>query len=125
MPIRPTNEGTMRKLMLLIGVVLSGCLPAFPGLLQVSAKDDRGTPIESADIVAVNVQTKFQVKKATNKFGIAHMGWVPGGVYKVTATYGGRTVPVKDLNVTAAPVQIEFKALAVGAGAVSQADVAK
>jgi hypothetical protein len=104
----------MRKLMLLIGFVSLACLQAFAGLLQVTAKDDRGNAIESVDIVAVNVQTRFQVKKATNKFGVAHLGWVPGGVYKVTATYAGRTVPVKDLNVTAAPVQIEFKALAPG-----------
>jgi hypothetical protein len=115
----------MRKLKLAITTVLLGSVPAFAGLLSVSAKDDRGTPIESVDVVAINVLTKFQVKKATNKFGIAHLGWIPGGVYKVTATYGGRAVPLRDLNITAAPVQIEFKALAGAAASFRESEVQK
>jgi hypothetical protein len=111
------------KLAAVISTVVS--LPAFAGLMQVTTKDDRGTPIESVDIVALNVQTKFQVRKATNKFGVAHLGWIPGGVYKVTATYGGQTVPVKEVNVTAAPVQIEIKSLAGGTAGVSNSEAAK
>lgn len=100
----------MTKLALVTALLLSvAAAPAIAGLMTVIATDHQGRQVEAIEVVAVNLQTKFQVKKATNKFGSAHLGWVPGGVYRITASLAGRQAGAREINVTAAPVQIEFK----------------